>query len=69
MHFFATGLFPFTVSLSVSIEKAAKEFIREGMMDDGLLNRVWTAFRPYDPCPGCAASELNRSQGNFKRIG
>jgi F420-non-reducing hydrogenase large subunit len=38
----------------MSIEKAAKDLIRGGKVDDGLLNRVEMAFRPYDPCFGCA---------------
>jgi hypothetical protein len=42
MYFFPrpSGLFPLTISISVSLEKAAREFIRGGMMDDGLRKRI-----------------------------
>jgi F420-non-reducing hydrogenase large subunit len=40
--------------ISMSIEKAAKELIREGEVNDALLNRVEMALRAYDPCLSCA---------------
>ena len=45
--------------MSMSIKKAAQTFIHEGtIVTEGLLNRVEMAFRPYDPCFGCATHAL-----------
>lgn len=41
-------------AMNMSVEKAAKALVREGKIDDGLLNKVEMAFRAYDPCLGCA---------------
>jgi len=40
-------------AINMSIEKAAKTFIKGGKVDDGLLNMVEMGFRPYDPCHAC----------------
>jgi F420-non-reducing hydrogenase large subunit len=40
-------------AINMSIEKAAKAFIRGGQVSEGLLNMAEMAFRPYDPCHGC----------------
>lgn len=45
--------------MSMSINKAARAFIKKGtVVTEGLLNRVEMAFRPYDPCLGCATHSL-----------
>ncbi|HUW13997.1 MAG TPA: Ni/Fe hydrogenase subunit alpha [Anaerolineae bacterium] len=45
--------------ISIGIKKAARAFIRGGeIVSEGLLNRVEMAFRPYDPCFGCATHSL-----------
>ncbi len=44
--------------IQMSIRKAAKEMIRGGKVNDGLLNRVEMAFRAYDPCHACATHSL-----------
>jgi F420-non-reducing hydrogenase large subunit len=45
--------------ISMSIKKAAKSFIHKGtVVTEGLLNRIEMAFRPYDPCFGCATHSL-----------
>ncbi len=45
--------------MSMSIKKAAQAFIKAGVVvSEGLLNRVEMAFRPYDPCLGCATHSL-----------
>jgi F420-non-reducing hydrogenase large subunit len=45
--------------ISMSIKKAAQSFIKKGVVvSEGLLNRVEMAFRPYDPCFGCATHAL-----------
>jgi F420-non-reducing hydrogenase large subunit len=40
-------------AINMSIEKAAKAFIKGGQISEGLLNMAEMAFRPYDPCHGC----------------
>jgi len=44
--------------IAMSVEKAAKSAIRNGKVDDGLLNMVEMAFRAYDPCHACATHTL-----------
>lgn len=41
-------------AINLSIKKAAMNFIKNGNVNDGLLNIVEMAFRAYDPCFGCA---------------
>ena len=40
-------------AINMSIEKAAKAYIKGGQISEGLLNMAEMAFRPYDPCHGC----------------
>ena len=40
-------------AINMSIEKAAKTFIKGGEISEGLLNMAEMAFRPYDPCHAC----------------
>jgi F420-non-reducing hydrogenase large subunit len=47
-----------SAAMSLSIEKAAKKLIRDGEINDGLLNMVEMAFRAYDPCLACATHSL-----------
>ncbi len=42
----------------MSVDKAARNLIKEGKVNDGLLNMVEMAFRAYDPCFGCATHTL-----------
>ena len=42
----------------MSVDKAAKGLIHEGMASDGLLNMIEMAFRAYDPCNACATHSL-----------
>jgi len=45
--------------INMSIKKAAMEVIKPGKeITEGLLNRVEMAWRPYDPCFGCATHTL-----------
>jgi len=44
--------------IAMSVEKAAKGVIHDGLVTDGLLNMVEMAFRAYDPCHGCATHSL-----------
>ncbi|MGQ9672675.1 MAG: Ni/Fe hydrogenase subunit alpha [Candidatus Aminicenantales bacterium] len=40
-------------AINMSIEKAARTFIKGGKISEGLLNLAEMAFRPYDPCHAC----------------
>jgi len=44
--------------IAMSVDKAAKGVIKNGHVDDGILNKVEMAFRAYDPCFGCATHSL-----------
>lgn len=44
--------------INLSVNKAAKGLIKNGVVNDGLLNMVEMAFRAYDPCFGCATHTL-----------
>jgi F420-non-reducing hydrogenase large subunit len=45
--------------INMSIKKAAMELIKPGKeITEGLLNRIEMAWRPYDPCFGCATHSL-----------
>ena len=44
--------------IALSVDKAARALIRNGQVNDGLLNQVEMAFRAYDPCFGCATHSL-----------
>ncbi len=47
-----------SAAMFMNVEKAAKALIKKGKVDDGLLNMVEMAFRPYDPCNACATHAL-----------
>ena len=42
----------------MSIKKAAEGLIKNGEVNEGLLNMVEMAFRNYDPCMSCATHSL-----------
>ncbi|HAF70548.1 MAG: Methyl-viologen-reducing hydrogenase subunit A [Acetothermia bacterium 64_32] len=44
--------------ISLSVKQMAARVVREGELDDRLLNRVEMAFRAYDPCLACATHFL-----------
>jgi len=45
--------------INMSIKKAAQALIKPGkQITEGLLNRIEMAWRPYDPCWGCATHTL-----------
>ncbi len=45
-------------AINMSIRNAAMGLIKNGKVNDGLLNMVEMAFRAYDPCLGCATHTL-----------
>jgi len=44
--------------ICLSVKKAAMAFVKGPEVKEGLLNMVEMAFRPYDPCLGCATHNL-----------
>jgi F420-non-reducing hydrogenase large subunit len=44
--------------ICMSVKKAAQGLIKNGEVNEGLLNMVEMAFRAYDPCFGCATHSL-----------
>ncbi len=44
--------------IAMSVDKAARGVIKNGQVDDGILNMIEMAFRAYDPCHGCATHAL-----------
>ena len=47
--------------MAMSVEKAAKGLIHDGVVREGLLNKVEMAFRAYDPCLGCATHAIGQT--------
>ncbi|MDO9578077.1 MAG: Ni/Fe hydrogenase subunit alpha [Candidatus Cloacimonadales bacterium] len=47
-----------SAAMSMSIAKAAQNLIKNGVVNDSILNMVEMAFRPYDPCLACATHSL-----------
>jgi F420-non-reducing hydrogenase large subunit len=45
-------------AMSMSVKKAAQAYIKNGKVDEGILDRVEMAFRAYDPCLACATHTL-----------
>jgi len=45
-------------AITMSVEKAAKAFIKGGKVNEGLLNMTEMAFRAYDPCHACGTHAL-----------
>ena len=46
-------------AMNTSVRQAAKALIHDGMVSQGLLNKVEMAFRCYDPCNSCGTHSLN----------
>ncbi|MBD3266898.1 Ni/Fe hydrogenase subunit alpha [bacterium] len=44
--------------IAMSVDRSARGMIKEGKVDDTVLNMVEMAFRAYDPCHGCATHAL-----------
>lgn len=47
--------------IALSVDKAARNYVKNGKIDDGMLNMVEMAFRAYDPCHACGTHSLPRS--------
>jgi len=46
-------------SINMSVKRAAMDLIKNGVYDQGLLNKVEMSIRAYDPCLSCATHELD----------
>lgn len=46
-------------AINMSIKKAAKDLIKGGKYDQGILNRIEMVIRPYDPCLSCATHDMS----------
>jgi F420-non-reducing hydrogenase large subunit len=46
-------------AINMSILKAARELIKGGKYDQGILDRIEMVIRPYDPCLSCATHYLS----------
>ena len=44
--------------IAMSVDRSARALIKQGKVDDGILNQIEMAFRAYDPCHGCATHAL-----------
>jgi F420-non-reducing hydrogenase large subunit len=44
--------------IALSVDKAARSFVKGGEVNDGMLNMVEMAFRAYDPCHACGTHTL-----------
>lgn len=44
--------------INLAVRKAAKHFIKNGKVDEAILNHVEMAYRPYDLCLGCATHAI-----------
>ena len=45
-------------AISMSIKEMARTVVKDGNVDQGILNLVETSFRNYDPCLACATHAL-----------
>ena len=48
------------IAMNQSVKLVAKEYIHNGDVREGLLNRVEGAIRCYDPCLSCSTHALGR---------
>jgi len=50
-------------AINMSVKRAAKDLIKDGKYDQGILNTVEMAIRAYDPCLSCATHRLDGKLG------
>jgi len=48
------------LAMNRAVYEVAKEFIKDGKVTEGILNRVEVAIRCYDPCLSCAAHAIGQ---------
>lgn len=52
--------------INLAVRKAAKHFIKDGNVDEAILNHVEMAYRPYDLCLGCATHAVKPGSSPMK---
>jgi len=52
--------------INLAVRKAAKHFIKDGNIDEAILNHIEMAFRPYDLCLGCATHAIKPGSSPVK---
>jgi F420-non-reducing hydrogenase large subunit len=55
-------------AICMSIEKAARAFIKGGSVSGAILNMIEMAFRAYDPCLACATHCLGGERSQVVRL-
>ncbi|RJQ67290.1 MAG: Ni/Fe hydrogenase subunit alpha [Desulfobacteraceae bacterium] len=50
------------IAMNRAVTRVAKEYIRNGEIREGILNRIEGAIRCYDPCLSCATHALGQMQ-------
>ncbi len=50
-------------SMNMSVKSAAKDLIKDGKYDQGILNKVEMMIRAHDPCLSCATHRLDGKLG------
>ncbi len=48
------------MAMNMAVESVAKEYINDGKITEGMLNRVEGAIRCYDPCLSCSTHALGQ---------
>ena len=48
------------LAMNRGVLQAAKRFVRDGKLDDGILNRVEAVIRAFDPCLSCSTHAIGR---------
>jgi len=48
-------------AINLNVKDAAMEFIHQGEIKPGLLNRIEMVVRAYDPCIKCATRQVNQN--------
>jgi len=52
--------------INLAVRKAAKHFIKDGNVDEGILNHIEMAYRPYVLCLGCATHAVKPGSSPVK---
>lgn len=45
-------------ALNIAVKKTARDLIKDGKYDQGILNQIEMVIRPYDPCFSCGTHTL-----------
>jgi NAD-reducing hydrogenase large subunit len=48
------------LAMNEAVSRVARQFIRDGNVTEGILNRIEVAIRCYDPCLSCASHALGQ---------